>query len=79
MITNCCSASFVDESDLCSDCGEHAEELEDESCCESYQNGFKCTCIKTGYAYSQQAEDDGLCDYEYDRECDHLDDIMEGC
>lgn len=79
MITNCCSASFVDESDLCSECGEQAEELEEEACCESYQNGFKCTCIKSSYAYSQQAEDAGIADDNNDGDRDFLDDMMDNC
>ena len=39
-------------------------------CCESKENGFKCTCVKTGWAYSQRAEDDGRGDYERDQQKD---------
>lgn len=39
-------------------------------CCESKENGFKCTCVKTGWAYSQQAEDDGLGDHKRDEQRD---------
>lgn len=47
-------------------------------CCEANDYGFPCQCIQND-RNSQQAEDDGLCDYEYDRKRDHLDDIMDGC
>jgi hypothetical protein len=69
-ITNCCSAPFVGEGTICSDCNEHADILEKEDCCKSKQNGFKCTCIKTSYAYTQQAEDDGQGDYDRDQALD---------
>ena len=50
-----------------------------EDCCVSKENGFKCTCIKTGYAYSQKAEDDGYGDYliENQRDRDHEDQLIE--
>jgi len=47
-------------------------------CCEENNHGYPCQCIQNDRT-SQQAEDDGLCDYEYDRKRDHLDDIMDGC
>ena len=47
-------------------------------CCEENNHGYHCLCIQND-SNSQQAEDEGLCDYEYDRKRDHLDDIMDGC
>ncbi len=49
-----------------------------EPCCEANDLGYPCPCYKRN-RNSQQAEDDGLRDYEYDRERDYLDDIMDGC
>lgn len=48
--------------------------MDDRDCCISKENGFKCTCIKTGYAYSQQAEDDGYADYKNDMKRDFEED-----
>lgn len=75
-LTNCCSVPFInDDSDLCQECLEHADELEEEECCESRQNGFPCTCIKTGWLYSQVAEDDGYADYINDMRRDFEEDV----
>ena len=38
-----------------------------EPCCEANDYGFPCLCTQNN-SNSRQAEDDGLCDYEYDRE-----------
>lgn len=45
-------------------------------CCVSKQNGFKCTCLPKRWSNSQQAEDDGKADHDYDRDRDSRD--MEG-
>lgn len=59
-LTNCCTASFIDETDLCSDCLEHADEMEEEDldCCESSAYGFKCTCVKTSWASRYDQDED---------------------
>jgi len=52
---------------------------EDEPCCISYDNGFKCVCLPSHPHYNQQAEDDGLADYEYEnkRDAEWEDKLME--
>ena len=68
MITECCSADFIEDTDHCSDCGNRAIELEDDAdCCVSSTNGFPCTCAKGSWAYRQQAEDDGQADHDRDQ------------
>ena len=54
-------------------------------CCEANDFGFPCQCIQND-RNSQQAEDEGICDWLYDQERDRrdmendfLDDIMDGC
>ena len=62
-LTDCCSAPFYEESDLCSECKEHADEQEEHECCQSKENGHKCTCLPKNPLYGQQSEDDGYADY----------------
>jgi hypothetical protein len=65
--SDCCGAEIYEDTDICSDCKEHCSEQEEEACCQSSENGFKCTCVKGSYIYSQQAEDDGQADYDRDQ------------
>ena len=67
--SNCCGATII-WTDICSDCKEHCEPMEEEDCCESSANGFKCTCINRDFCHSQQAEDDGIGDWQRDCEQD---------
>jgi hypothetical protein len=55
-LTNCCGATFLFETDLCSDCREHADVFVEEECCESKTNGFKCTCIHTNEMSEEEAD-----------------------
>jgi hypothetical protein len=45
-------------------------------CCQSKENGFKCTCFKR--SNTQQAEDDGQGDFERDRRIDDKDEEYDG-
>ena len=69
-LTNCCNEPFYEETDICSACKEHADPMEEEDCCESSANGFKCACINRDFCHSQQAEDDGYGDWKHDQEQD---------
>ena len=48
MLTNCCGVEFYEDTDICSNCMEHADEQESEDCCMARACGFPedCRCTK---------------------------------